>query len=162
VVYTGGNSPTTAARFPRGEAVHYRGHAIALGVPEEAVLVEPEARNTGQNIALSRDLLGQAGIRARSVLLVSKPCMQRRAFATCHRLWPEAEPVCASEPLAFDGYITAIGDERLVIDMLVGDLQRVIEHPKLGFAVEQEVPAEVHAAYGSLRRAGFASRLLAR
>jgi uncharacterized SAM-binding protein YcdF (DUF218 family) len=123
--------------------------------------VEPEARNTGQNIALSRDLLGQAGIRAGSVLLVSKPYMRRRAFATCRTLWPEVEPVCASEPLAFDAYITAIGDEKLVIDMLVGDLQRVIEYPKLGFAVEQEVPDEVHAAYESLRRAGFVSCLLA-
>jgi uncharacterized SAM-binding protein YcdF (DUF218 family) len=162
VVFTGGNSPTTTARFPRGEAVHYREHAIELGVPDEAVLVEPKARNTGQNITLSRDLLDQAGVRTGSVLLISKPYMQRRAFATCRKLWPEVEPVCASEPLAFDDYIKAIGDEKLVIDMLVGDLQRVIEYPKLGFAVAQEVTDEVHAAYESLRRAGFVSRLLAR
>jgi hypothetical protein len=34
VVFSGGNSPTTRARFPRGEAVHYREHALSLGVPE--------------------------------------------------------------------------------------------------------------------------------
>jgi hypothetical protein len=45
--------------------------------------------------------------------------------------------------------------------MLVGDLQRVIEYPKLGFAVEQHVPEDVHAAYESLIRAGFTSRLIA-
>ena len=33
LVFSGGNSPTTAARFPRGEAVHYAEHAMALGVP---------------------------------------------------------------------------------------------------------------------------------
>ena len=33
LVFTGANSPTTAARFPRGEAVHYAEHAIMLGVP---------------------------------------------------------------------------------------------------------------------------------
>jgi hypothetical protein len=27
LVFSGGNSPTTAARFPRGEAVHYAEHA---------------------------------------------------------------------------------------------------------------------------------------
>jgi len=160
VVFTGGNSPTTAARFPRGEAVHYREHALGLGVPEEAILVEPNAGNTGQNITFARDVLSEAGIVPASVLLISKPYMERRAFATCRRLWPEVEAVCASEPLEFDDYVKTIGDEKLVIDMLVGDLQRVIEYPKVGFATEQEVPGEVHAAYKSLLSAGFDSRLL--
>lgn len=44
--------------------------------------------------------------------------------------------------------------------MLVGDLQRVIEYPKLGFAIEQEVPVDVHAAYESLIRDDFTSRLI--
>jgi hypothetical protein len=42
----------------------------------------------------------------------------------------------------------------------VRDLQRVVEYPKLGFAVEQDVPAEVLAAYDRLIDAGFDSRLL--
>jgi hypothetical protein len=75
-------------------------------------------------------------------------------------LWSDVEAVCASEPLEFDHYVKTIGDEKLVIDMLVGDLQRVIEYPRLGFAIEQEVPGEVHAAYQSLLRAGFDGRLL--
>lgn len=94
------------------------------------------------------------------MLLVSKPYMERRAFATCRKLWPEVEVVCASEPLEFDDYLKSIGDERLVVDMLVGDLQRVIECPLLGFAVEQDVPEDTHAAYESLLAAGFDSRLL--
>ena len=60
----------------------------------------------------------------------------------------------------FDGYLKSIGDEKLVLDMLVGDLQRVIEYPKLGFAIEQDVPEDVHAAYESLLADGFDSRLL--
>lgn len=52
----------------------------------------------------------------------------------------------------------SIGDEKLVLDMLVGDLQRVIEYPKPGFAIEQEVPEDVHGAYESLIRDGFISR----
>lgn len=160
VVFTGATSPTTAARSTQGEAVHCRERALALGVPAEAILVEPAAGNTGQNIAFSRALLGAAGIGVESVLLVSKPYMQRRAYATCRKVWPEVEVVCASEPLAVNEYVKSIGDERLVVDMLVGDLQRVIEYPKLGFAIEQEVPATVRAAYDRLLHAGFDSRLL--
>ena len=160
LVFTGGNSPTTAKVFPRGEAVHFREHAIELGVPASAILLEPNAGNTGQNIALSRAVLAAAGITPKTVLLVSKPYMERRSFATARKLWPEVEIVCASEPLTFDGYLKSIGDEKLVLDMLVGDLQRVIEYPKLGFAIEQDVPEDVHAAYESLLADGFDSRLL--
>lgn len=161
LVFSGATSPTTAARFPRGEAVHYREHALALGVPDEAILLEPNATNTGQNIALSRQVLAEAGRRPASVLLISKPYMERRAYATARKLWPEVDVVCVSESLELDDYVGSIGDPKLVIDMLVGDLQRVIEYPKLGFAVEQPVPEQVHDAYQALLRAGFDSRLLA-
>ncbi|MFJ4920871.1 YdcF family protein [Streptomyces sp. NPDC088725] len=160
LVFTGGNSPTTAKVFPRGEAVHFREHAIDHGVPAEAILLEPNAGNTGQNITLSRGVLAAAGITPKTVLLVSKPYMERRSFATARKLWPEVEIICASEPLEFNDYLKSIGDEKLVLDMLVGDLQRVIEYPKLGFAIEQDVPEDVHAAYESLLAAGFDSRLL--
>jgi uncharacterized SAM-binding protein YcdF (DUF218 family) len=160
VVFSGGNSPTTRARFPRGEAVHYREHALSLGVPDEAILVESKAANTGQNITFSRELLAEAGVEVASLLLISKPYMERRSYATCRELWPEAEVVCASEPLELDDYIKSIGDEKLVVDMLVGDLQRVIVYPKLGFAVEQEVPGDVYDAYERLLGAGFDSRLI--
>ncbi|MCZ4102556.1 YdcF family protein [Streptomyces sp. H39-C1] len=162
LVFTGGNSPTTAPVFPRGEAVHFREHALELGVPASAILLEPNAGNTGQNITLSRQVLAAAGVSPKTVLLVSKPYMERRSYATARKLWPEVEIICASEPLDFDDYLKSIGDEKLVLDMLVGDLQRVIEYPKLGFAIEQDVPEDVHAAYESLLAAGFDSRLLAR
>ncbi|MGI5501253.1 YdcF family protein [Lentzea sp. CA-135723] len=160
LVFSGGNSPTTAARFPRGEAVHYREHALSRGVPDTAMLVEPHAGNTGQNVTFSRALLTANGHEPRSVLLISKPYMERRAYATCRKVWPEVEVFCASEALKFDDYVQSIGDEKLVVDMLVGDLQRVVEYPKQGFAVEQDVPADVLAAYGRLIEAGFDSRML--
>ncbi|TCO34114.1 DUF218 domain-containing protein [Kribbella steppae] len=160
LVFTGANSATTAGRFPRGEAIHYREHAIGLGVPAAAISVEVQAANTGQNITHTRDLLAREGVQVESVLLISKPYMERRAFATCRKLWPEVQVVCASEPIEFSEYLRSIGDAALVVEMLVGDLQRVIEYPALGFAVEQDVPGDVLAAYNRLVDAGFTSRLV--
>jgi uncharacterized SAM-binding protein YcdF (DUF218 family) len=160
LVFTGANSPTTRARFPRGEAVHYAEQAMALGVPQQAVIIEPEAVNTGQNISYARRALTAAGITPASVMLISKPYMQRRAYATARKLWPQVNVVCASEDLSFDDYLKQMADDTLVIDMLVGDLQRVIEYPARGFAVTQEVPAGVQAAYERLIAAGFTSRLI--
>jgi len=160
IVFTGATSRTTAAKFPRGEAVHYREHAIELGVPSSAIRVESHATNTGQNIALTRDLLAAADVPVKTVLLISKPYMERRAFATCQKVWPEVRAICTSEPIGFDDYITSIGDTKLVLDMVVGDLQRVVEYPALGFAAEQDIPAQVEAAYHRLVAAGYTSRLM--
>src|SRR5688500_9683667 len=57
IVFTGANAPTTIERFPRGEAVHYRERALSLGVPDDAIIVETRARNTGENIINSRRAL---------------------------------------------------------------------------------------------------------
>jgi uncharacterized SAM-binding protein YcdF (DUF218 family) len=160
IVFTGGSSRTTAARFPRGEAVHYREHAIELGVPSDAIRGETKATNTGDNITLTRDLLAAADTPVKSVLLISKPYMERRAYATCQKVWPEVRAICASEPVGFDEYVASIGDIKLVLNMLVGDLQRVIEYPALGFAIEQDVPDNVEAAYRRLISAGYTTRLM--
>ncbi|MBK1784885.1 YdcF family protein [Prauserella cavernicola] len=160
LVFTGANAPTTVERFPRGEAVHYREHALELGVPDDAILVEPSARNTGDNIDLSRDLLAERGIAVRSAVLVCKPYQQRRAYATARKRWPGVEFRCASLPLSLDAYIESIGDADRVIDMLVGDTQRITEYARRGFAIAQHVPDDVSRACERLVSAGFTSRLV--
>ncbi|MFE7478769.1 YdcF family protein [Streptomyces sp. NPDC057552] len=160
IVFTGSTSPTTRARMPRGEAVHYRERAVELGVPPAAVLVEPQARNTGENIRFSRAVLDAAGVEVDSVLLVSKPYEERRAYATARKLWPGVDVVSASSPMTFEEYVESIGDDRMVIDMLVGALQRLLVYPAQGFMIEQPVPDQVAAAYERLVGAGFTSRLV--
>ncbi|MER7763492.1 YdcF family protein [Streptomyces sp. NPDC097619] len=160
IVFTGASSPTTRERMPRGEAVHYRERALELGVPGPVVLVETRARNTGENIRFSRELLEDAGVEVSSVLLVSKPYEERRAYATARKLWPDIEIVSASSPMTLPEYVDSIGDARLVIDMLVGALQRLLVYPDQGFMISQQVPAPVTAAYERLRHRGFTSRLV--
>lgn len=160
IVFTGANAPTTVERFPRGEAVHYREHALALGMPDDAILVEPEARNTGDNITLTRKLLESRGLEVGSVVLISRPYQQRRAYATCKKLWPEVDVICASRPLPLDDYVESIGDVNRVINMLVGDTQRITVYAERGFAVPQDIPSSVAEAYDRLVRAGFRERVL--
>ncbi|WP_406735138.1 YdcF family protein [Streptomyces sp. NBC_01108] len=160
LVFTGATSPTTRERMPRGEAVHYRERAIELGVPPSAVLVEPRARNTGENIRFSRALLEEAGAEVSSVLLISKPYEERRSYATARKAWPEVEIVSASTPMTLNEYVDSIQDAHLVIDMLVGALQRLLIYPNQGFTIEQPVPDDVMEAYERLCQEGFTSRLL--
>ncbi|MEU6721591.1 YdcF family protein [Nonomuraea sp. NPDC046802] len=161
IVFTGANAPTTVARFPRGEAVHYQEHARSLGVPDDAILVEPAATNTAENLTLTRELLTQRGITPRSVMLISRPYQQRRAYATCRKVWPEVEVICGSLPLALDDYVASIGDVERVVNMLVGDTQRIELYAERGFAIPQPMPEDVREAYRRLVDRGYTARLVA-
>ncbi len=158
VVFTGANAPTTVGMFPRGEAVHFGEHARALGVPATAIRLETRATNTGENITFTRDLLRDHDIR--EVTLVSRPYQQRRAYATCRKLWPEVDVVCAAKPQTLDEYLHTIADDDRVINMLVGDTQRITAYAERGFAIPQPLPATVRAALQRLIDAGFTKRLV--
>ncbi|WP_405955945.1 YdcF family protein [Streptomyces phaeochromogenes] len=160
IVFTGATSRTTRERMPRGEAEHYRDRALELGVPVDVILVEPQARNTGENIRFSHALLEGRGVPVSSALLVSKPYEERRAYATARKLWPDVEWVSASTTMTLSEYVDSIQDARLVIDMLVGAQQRLMVYPRQGFMIEQVIPEDVAAAYERLRVEGFTSRLL--
>ncbi|MBC9724007.1 YdcF family protein [Streptomyces sp. TRM68367] len=158
IVFTGATSRTTRERMPRGEAEHYRERAIELGVPVDAILVEPRARNTGENILFSRALIEDRGVPVSSVLLVSKPYEERRAYATARKLWPDVEWVSASTSMTLSEYVDSIQDARLVFDMLVGAQQRLMLYPRQGFMIEQAIPDDVAAAFERLHSDGFTSR----
>ncbi|WP_199439646.1 YdcF family protein [Umezawaea beigongshangensis] len=160
LVFTGANAPTTVERFPRGEAVHYREHALEHGVPDEAILVETEATNTAQNFEFTMKLLRDKGLRLESAVLVSRPYQERRAYATCKKMWPELDITCTSHRPPIEEYVAGIGDVDFVISMMVGDTQRMGLFAEYGYAIPQEVPADVQAAYARLVEAGYTSRLI--
>lgn len=162
IVFTGANAPTTVGVFPRGEAVHYAERAEELGVPDTAIVLEEQARNTGQNFTLTRALLDREGIDPKSATIISRPYQQRRAYATCHKLWPELDVVCSSRPQSLAEYIASIGDGAKVLNMLVGDTQRIWVYADQGFAAPQSVPPEVMGAYERLVTAGYTRRLVHR
>ena len=161
IVFTGANAPTTVEVFPRGEAVHYAERAEELGVPDTAIVLEEHARNTGENFTLTRALLDREGIHPKSATIISRPYQQRRAYATCQKLWPELDVVCSSRPQSLTDYIASIGDEDKVLNMLVGDTQRIWVYADQGFAAPQPVTAEAMTAYERLVEAGYTRRLIA-
>lgn len=160
VVFTGANAPTTIEAFPRGEAVHYAAEAIARGVPEDRILIEPHATNTGENITLTRALLQSNGMQPRSATLITRPYQQRRAYATARKLWPDIDLVTSAQALELRDYLDQIGDPTNVLNMLVGDTQRISLYAERGFATPQDLPRDVESAFGRLCEAGFTSRLL--
>jgi hypothetical protein len=151
VIVSGGRGKITTA-WAETEARVFGRVAREHGVPADALLLEETATNTGENITASRRLLDERGIAVRSGILVAKPYMTRRAVATARRQWPGVAWSAASPDLGFDAFDA---DERQFIELMVGDLQRMVVYAERGFQVPMPVPAIVWAAYEELARLGF-------
>ncbi len=86
--------------------------------------------------------------------------MERRTLATFGVRWPELDLVVTSPQLDFEAYTRQGIPREDVIQIMVGDLQRLLVYAKKGFSTPQPVPAEVMAAFEGLVAAGYTKRLL--
>jgi uncharacterized SAM-binding protein YcdF (DUF218 family) len=162
ILFSGGLGNLTTGIWHETEADKFARIATDMGIPESKILIENKSSNTGENIQFSYKLLEEKNIQVKSMILVQKPYMQRRTYATFMKQWPGEEiEIMVTAPL-FD-FLNYANEEipmEKVINIMVGDLQRIIEYPAKGFQIYQEVPADVLESYEFLIKAGFTSHLI--
>jgi uncharacterized SAM-binding protein YcdF (DUF218 family) len=146
--------------WDKTEARVFADVAIREGVPAEAILLEEQAENTGNNFVFGRAVARRAGLEPRRVLVVAKPYMTRRGYATGRVKWPEAELVMQCEEIDLLDYFARESDPERTLLALVGDLHRILVYPGLGFSLAQDVPPPVIEALRALVAAGYGARLL--
>ncbi len=154
VICSGGNGK--ASGFDKSEAEVFGEILREKGVPKTKIILEPNATNTGENIQFTKKLLQEMELKLHSFILVQKPYMERRTYATFKKQWPEAECIVTSPQMSFDEYG---GNDEVFksrfINVMVGDLQRIKEYPKLGYQIEQDIPADVWGALEELVKMGY-------
>lgn len=164
LIYSGGLGTITKELWTEPEADRFAAVAISLGVPRDRILIENRSTNTGENVTFTRQLLEERGLDLQKFIVVQKPYMERRAFATFKSRWPEKALIVTSPPIAFDDYLARYSHESLsqddVVSIIVGDLQRIKVYGDRGWQIPQEIPASVWTAYEELVAAGYDSRLL--
>jgi len=147
--------------WEKTEAEMYADVAIRRGVPRERILLETHATNTAENIRFARDMLSRREIRPRNIVLAVKPFMRRRVWATLSIEWPEIKATIASPQMTLDEYFTdELGPDK-IINIMMGDLQRLWVYARKGWSVPQPLPAEVREAYLQLAALGFTKHLIA-
>jgi uncharacterized SAM-binding protein YcdF (DUF218 family) len=162
IIFSGNSGKLTAGMFDRPEAEVFAAIARDEGVPPEAIIMEPKSTNTGENVRFTHALLQQRGITVTSLLLVQKPYMERRTFATFERQWPAGESVrfqVTSPQMRFEEYFDEGNPREWIISVMVGDLVRIREYPERGFQIEQDIPEEVWEAGRRLIAAGYDKHL---
>ena len=99
-------------------------------------------------------------MNSRRLLVVAKPYMTRRGHATGLKVWPEIELLMQCEPIGLVEYFGREPDPERTLLAMVGDLHRILVYPKLGFQIDQAVPAPVLEALRVLVAAGYGARLV--
>jgi uncharacterized SAM-binding protein YcdF (DUF218 family) len=164
LVFSGGLGVITRHLWPDPEAERFARIAIGMGVPEDRILIENRSTNTGENVRFTRELLAAHGIDPESLILVQKPYMERRTFATFNKVWPGKRISVTSPQFSMDDYLHRYSNGALspgdVISIMVGDLQRIREYPARGFQIPQDIPEDVWDAYEQLVAAGYDRHLM--
>src|SRR5215467_7635009 len=143
VIFSGGLGNFTKGMWTEREADRFAVIAITMGVPKASILVENRSTNTGENILFTQQLLAQKNLHPRSFIVVQKPYMERRSYATFKQHWPDKNLVVTSPQISFEDYPTEEIPLERVINIMVGDLQRIKFYPAKGFQVYQEIPDDV-------------------
>jgi len=162
IIFSGASGRMTSG-VVENEADWFAEEAIRLGVPDRAILREGQSTNTGENIRYSYELLESRQISCDRAIVVHKPYMLRRDYATVMKQWPgEKRPefMFSAEQVSMDEYVNSIESFESVVNIMLGDLQRIREYPKLGFQIEQDIPAEVWSAFEELVARGYNKHLL--
>lgn len=160
LIFSGGLGRLTEGLWTESEADLFAKIAIEKGVPKEAILVENKSTNTGENILLTQRLLKEKNLDPQSFIVVQKPYMERRSFATFKKHWPEKKLMVTSPQISFENYATDEIPAEQVINIMCGDLHRIKLYAEKGFQIYQEIPTDVWEAYEQLVKSGFDEHLI--
>ena len=159
LIFSGGLGTITRQLWQEPEADQFARIAIRMGVPPERIVIENRSTNTGENVRFTRELLAARQLFPQRFILVQKPYMERRTYATFARHWPEPSVVVTSPQVSFDEYVSRYSNNALssddVIAIMVGDLQRIRVYPEQGFQIPQHIPDDVWDAFEELVKAGY-------
>lgn len=155
VICSGGLGKITEGLWTAPEGELFAERCVLCGVPRERILIEREAKNTGENFSLSRRLCLAAGLRPTTGIAVCKPYMARRALAAGTKQWPELRWQVSVPPIPFEEYCGDGDALAREIELMTGDLQRLVVYAEKGFQSPVEVPQPVWEAYERLVRDGY-------
>jgi uncharacterized SAM-binding protein YcdF (DUF218 family) len=164
LIFAGGLGAITRHLWHEPEADQFAAIALEMGVPKDRILIENRSTNTGENVLFTKRLLAERGLDPLAFIVVQKPYMERRSYATFRKVWPDKQVRVTSPRVSLDDYLRECSHGALspddVVGIMVGDLQRIRLYPAKGFQIHQDIPDEVWGAYEELVNAGYDKYLL--
>ncbi len=156
LLITGRTGNWTDRLWSETEAQIFAERARARGIFDGSLILETEATNFAENIRNARRLVPSAD----KVTFVTKLNSIRRVIATAPIQWPDADVRVDGPLIAFPDEVSNIVGLFGLITEMVGDIDRLIKYPDLGFQVPSDVPDDVRVSYLYLAKHGFGGHMI--
>lgn len=150
VIVSGASGPLSEGVFERSEAYAFAQTMTTAGVPASEILLEENARNTGQNVEYGMKLALDAGAEISSVSIVCNPFLARRALLTFKMQFPNLEVIPCPPPGTASCHIDR--ETRDFVVRLLGELERLRKYADAGYITPAIVPDEVQAQASQLEK----------
>ena len=130
------------------------------GIDIKNIFLENKSTNTGDNFRFSLKIIEENNLKADKILIVHNKMSERRTLSAAKAILKDRTISITSPDMSFDEFITKLEnreDEEVknIISVIVGDIQRIIIFPQLGWQIENDVPTEVINSYQFLKQQGF-------
>ena len=159
MIISGGFGYYTKSIWKETEAELFEKVAINMGVSPRLIIKEPKASNTGENIEFTQKIIKEKKIKIETAIVVQKPYMERRTWATFKKLWPGLDISVTSPQIRFSEYCNEAISKKRLYNALVGQLQRIMNYPDKEFSIKQNVPEQVIRAYKNLIEFGYTENM---
>ena len=164
ILFAGGLGKGTSDKFERTEAEIFKDIAIKHGVLEKDIIIENKSTNTGDNFKYGISLLNKLNIKCNSIIIVHNALSERRTFSTGKKLLNSKKLYITSPNFSFENFINCIKNDevngREDIEILLGDIQRIVVYPQFGWQIENNISTEVVDAYNYIKNLGFTRYLI--
>lgn len=132
-IVSGGMTPGDT----RTECAVLKAGMVAAGIPEQIILEEHKATNTGENVIFSLPVIDAAlGLhRVKSVICLGEACTSRRYPMTLHRHWPETDKMLVTVNV-FDTPIERWQDDPAFRRRMLNECEKILPYKELGYIAD--------------------------
>lgn len=156
LLLSGAHGNWTRHLWSAPEAEVFAARARANGIDAARIRVEPRAANLGENVRFARALLPDA----QAVIFVTKPNTLLRLRLTAAAQWPGVDALLSCPEIAFPDEVSNRIGLWGVIHEMVGDIDRILRYPALGYQAGHELPPRILDHWRALVADGFTAHLL--
>ena len=160
ILFSGGLGKLTTDKFQKTEAEIFKDIAIEKGIEPRKIYLEKESTNTGDNFSFSLKIIEKYKIKSDKIIIVHNNLSQRRTLSAAKARIKNKEISVTSPNKTFSQFIERLNsiteeEQYNIISVIVGDIQRLIIFPQLGWQTENEVPETIIADYYKLKNLGY-------
>lgn len=160
ILFTGGFGKITSTVFKKAESEIYRDIAIENGVDPNKIFIENQSTNTGDNFRFALNVIKQNNIKYDKIILVHNNMSQRRTLSTAKAIIKGKDIRITSPTKTFKDFIILLNnkndeDTKNIISVIVGDIQRIIIFPQLGWQLPNDIPDDIIRSYYLLKNKGY-------